>query len=33
MGASVEIVPRAAVFAALHAGNGTMFFMGFAASL
>lgn len=33
VGGSVEIVERATVFAALHAGNGTMFFLGFFASL
>lgn len=33
VGASAEVVDRAAVFAAFHAGNGTMFFLGFSASL
>ncbi len=33
LGASAEIVDRAAVFSALHVGNGTMFFLGFSASL
>lgn len=33
VGASVDIVERTAFFAALHAGNGTMFFLGLNASL
>jgi hypothetical protein len=33
VGASAEIVRRGSVFAALHAGNGTMFFLGFNAGL
>jgi hypothetical protein len=33
MGGSVEVVDRANFFAALHLGNGTMFFLGFSASL
>ncbi|HEX5131006.1 MAG TPA: hypothetical protein VFX92_00815 [Candidatus Krumholzibacteria bacterium] len=33
LGASAEIVDRAALFAAFHLGTGTMFFLGFAASL
>lgn len=33
LGASAEIIPRGSVFAALHTGNGTMFFVGFNASL
>ena len=33
IGASAEIVKRGSVFAALHAGNGTMFFLGFNAGL
>jgi hypothetical protein len=32
-GASAEIVRRGSVFAALHVGNGTMFFLGFNAGL
>lgn len=33
IGASAEIVKRGSLFAALHAGNGTMFFLGFNAGL
>ena len=33
IGASAEIVKRGSLFAALHAGNGTMFFIGFNAGL
>jgi hypothetical protein len=33
VGASAEIVKRGSLFAALHAGNGTMFFLGFNAGL
>ena len=33
IGASAEIVKRGSLFAALHAGNGTMFFVGFNAGL
>ena len=33
VGASAEIVKRGSLFAALHAGNGTMFFIGFNAGL
>jgi hypothetical protein len=33
LGASAEIVDRAALFAAFHTGNGTLFFLGFNASL
>jgi hypothetical protein len=33
VGASAEISNGAAVFAAFHAGNGSMFFLGFSASL
>ena len=29
IGASAEIVKKGSLFAALHAGNGTMFFVGF----
>jgi len=33
LGASAEIIARGSVFAALHTGNGTMFFVGFNAGL
>jgi len=33
LGASADIVKRGSLFAALHAGNGTMFFLGFNAGL
>lgn len=33
VGAAAEIVKRGSLFAALHAGNGTMFFLGFNAGL
>jgi hypothetical protein len=33
IGASADIVRRGSLFAALHAGNGTMFFLGFNAGL
>ncbi len=33
LGASAEIARNASVFAAFHAGNGTLFFLGFSASL
>jgi len=33
IGASAEIISRGSVFASLHAGNGTMFFIGFNAGL
>ena len=33
VGASAEIVKRGSLFAAFHAGNGTMFFLGFNAGL
>jgi hypothetical protein len=33
LGASAEISTHTSVFAALHAGNGTMFFLGFSVGL